>query len=143
MVLRSGTPVHVIAKVFKYLTSNLDRKISHSTISPFNFLEAPVVNSFFFPPTGSEKIVNLIRRQGNKSTDLMNISEFYKFIFNFLSPLIFLAVSMLINNALQEGIFVHECFKTAKIIPIFKSCHSNSTANNWPFSACISCQKYL
>ena len=35
---------------------------------------------------------------------------------------------MLFNNSLSEGIF-HKCFKTAKIIPIFKSGDSNSTVN--------------
>ena len=35
---------------------------------------------------------------------------------------------MLFNNSLSEGIFP-ECFKTAIIIPIFKSGDSNSTAN--------------
>ena len=40
---------------------------------------------------------------------------------------------MLFNNSLSEGIFP-ECFKTAKIIPIFKSGHSNSTVNYRPIS---------
>ena len=40
---------------------------------------------------------------------------------------------MLVNNSLSEGIFP-ECFKTAKIIPIFKSGDSNSTVNNRPIS---------
>ena len=33
-------------------------------------------NSFFFPPSDSEEIVNLIHRQKNKSTELMNIPVF-------------------------------------------------------------------
>ena len=40
---------------------------------------------------------------------------------------------MFFNNSLSEGIFP-ECFKTAKIIPIFKSGDSNSTANYRPIS---------
>ena len=40
---------------------------------------------------------------------------------------------MLINNSLSEGIF-SECFIKAKIIPIFKSGDSNSTANHRPIS---------
>ena len=40
---------------------------------------------------------------------------------------------MLFNNLLSEGIFP-ECFKTAKIMPIFKSGHSNSTENYRPSS---------
>ena len=40
---------------------------------------------------------------------------------------------MLFNNSVSEGIFP-ECFKTAKIIPIFKSGDSNSTVNYIPIS---------
>ena len=40
---------------------------------------------------------------------------------------------MLFNNSVSEGIFP-ECFKTAKIIPIFKSGDSNSTVNYRPIS---------
>ena len=53
------------------------------------------------------------------------------FIYKILAPLIAPTVSMLFNNSLSEGIF-QECFKTAKIIPIFKSGDSNSTANYRP-----------
>ena len=77
-----------------------------------------------------KKIVNLIRRQKNKSTDLMNIPLF---IYKILAPIISLTVSMLFNNSLSEGTFP-ECFKIAKIISIFKSGVSNSTANYRPIS---------
>ena len=87
-------------------------------------------NSFFCSSSDSEEIVNLIRRQKNKSTDLMNIPVF---IYKILAPIISLTVSMLFNNSLSEGIF-SECFKTAKIIPIFKSGDSNSTVNYRPIS---------
>ena len=40
---------------------------------------------------------------------------------------------MLFNNSLSKGIFP-ECFKTAKIIQIFKSGDSNSTVNYRPIS---------
>ena len=55
------------------------------------------------------------------------------FIYKILAPLIAHTVLMLFNNSLSEGIFP-ECFKTAKIIPIFKSGDSNSTANYRPIS---------
>ena len=74
-------------------------------------------NLFFCAPSDVEEIVNLIRRQKNKSTDLMNIPVF---IYEILVPIISPTVSMLFNNSLSEGIFP-ACFKTAKIIPIFKS----------------------
>ena len=91
---------------------------------------ASVENLFFCPPSDSEEIVNLIRRQKNKSTDRMIIPVF---IYTILAPLIAPTVSLLFNNSLSEGIFP-ECFKTAKIIPIFKSGDSNSTANYKPIS---------
>ena len=77
-----------------------------------------------------KEIVNLIRRQKNKSTDLMNIPVF---IYKILAPIISPTVSILFNNSVSEGIFP-ECFKTAKIIPIFKSGDSNSTVNYRPIS---------
>ena len=55
------------------------------------------------------------------------------FIYKILAPLIAPTVSMLFNNSLSEGIFP-ECFKTAKIILIFKSGDSKSTANYRPIS---------
>ena len=83
---------------------------------------------FIFIPFNSEEIVNLISRKKNKFTDLINISVF---TYKFLESLISATVSMRFNNSLSEGIF-QECFKTAKIIPIFKSGDSNSTANYRP-----------
>ena len=129
----------VINNYFSNVSSNLDRNIPNSNISPVNFLGAPVENSFFCPPSDREEIVNLIRRQKNKSTNLMNILVF---IYKILAPIIFPTVSMLFNNSLSECTFP-ECFKTAKIIPIFKSGDSNSTVNYNLFSCCLSCQKYL
>ena len=55
------------------------------------------------------------------------------FIYKILSFLIARTVSMLFNSSLSEGIFP-QCFKTDKIIPIFKSGDSNSTANYRPIS---------
>ena len=115
---------------FLNIASNLDCDIPHSNTSPLYFLGAPVENSFFCSTSDSEEIVNLIRRQKSKSTDLMNIPVF---IYKILAPLIARTVSILFNNSLSEGIFP-ECFKTAKIIPIFKSGDSNSTANYRPIS---------
>ena len=51
----------------------------------------------------------------------------------YLFSSISLTASMLFNNSLSEGIFP-EYFKTAKIIPIFKTGDSNSTVNYRPIS---------
>ena len=76
----------VFNNYFSNVASNLDRNIPHSNISPLNFLGAPVENSFFCAPSDIEEIVNLIRRQKNKSTDLMNIPVF---LYKILAPIIF------------------------------------------------------
>ena len=55
------------------------------------------------------------------------------FIHKILAPIVSPTVSMLFNNSVSEGIFP-ECFKTAKIISIFKFGDSNSTVNYWPIS---------
>ena len=124
-----------IAEVFNNYFSNLA-----SNTSPLNFLGAPVENSFFCSPSDREEIVTLIRRQKNKSTDLKIIPVFiYKILAIIISP----SVSILFINSLSEGTFP-ECFKTAKIIPIFKSGDSNSTVRIIDlFPCCLSCQKYL
>ena len=96
-------------------------------------------NSFFCNPSDREEIVNLIRKQKNKSTDLMNIAVF---IYKMLVPIISPTVLMLFNNSLSEGIFP-ECFKTGKIIQIFKSGDSNSTVNYRPISILPFLLKYL
>ena len=55
------------------------------------------------------------------------------FIYKIFAPIISPTVSMLFNNSVSEGIFP-ECFKTAKIIQIFKSGDSNCTVNYRPIS---------
>ena len=55
------------------------------------------------------------------------------FIYTILAAIISPTVSMLFNNSVSEGIF-HECFKTAKIIPIFESGDTNSTVYYRPIS---------
>ena len=55
------------------------------------------------------------------------------FIYKILAPVISPTVSMVFNNSVSEGTFP-ECFKTAKIIPLFKSGDSNSTVNYRPIS---------
>ena len=104
-------PKYLINNYFSNVASSLDRNIPHANISELNFLGAPAENSFFCSPSDREEIINLIGRQKNKSTDLMNILVF---IYKILAPLISPTVSMLFNNSLSEGIFP-ECFKTAKI----------------------------
>ena len=120
----------VFNNYFSNVASNLDRNNLHSNISPLNFLGAPVENSFFCTPSDREEIVNLIDRQKNKSTDLMNIPVF---IYKILAPIISPTVSMIFNNSVSEGIF-RECFKKAKMIQIFKSGYSNPTVNYRPIS---------
>ena len=99
--------------IFSDIASNLNRNIPHSK---YLFVEIPRSTRgkfIFLLPSDSEVIVNLIRWQKNKSTDLMNIPVF---IYEFLASLISPTVSMLFNNTLSEGIFP-ECFKTAKLFP--------------------------
>ena len=114
----------VIADEFNYyfsnVPSNIVRNIPHSNISPLNFLWAHVENSFFWPFSDREEIVNPIRSQKNKSTDLMNIPVF---IHTILAPLISPTVSILFNSSFSEGIFP-ECFKTATMIAFFSDMHA-------------------
>ena len=83
-------------------TSNLDRNIPHSNISPLNLV----------------------------FLDLMIIPVF---IYKILALLIPPTVPTPFNKSLSEDIFP-ECFKAAKIIPIFKFGDSNSSVNYRPIS---------
>ena len=77
----------VFNNYFSNIASNLHHNIPHSNISPLYFLGAPVENSFFCYHPDSEEIVNLIRRQKRKSTDLMNIPVFiYKILALLIAP---------------------------------------------------------
>ena len=71
----------VFNNYFSNVASNLDSNIPHPNISPLNFLGAPAENSFFCAHSDREEIVDLIHRQKNKSTDLMNIPLFIYPIF--------------------------------------------------------------
>ena len=143
MAPQSVTPqpfAELFNNYFSNVASNLDCNIPHSNISSLNFLWAPVENSLFCPPSDTEEIVNLIRRQKNKSTDLMNIPVF---MYKILAPIIISpTVSMLFNKSLSEVTFP-ECFKKAKIIiPINLVTQILLWIINL-FSCCHSCQKYL
>ena len=89
---------------FSNVASNLDRNIPHSNIFPLNFLGAPVENQFFCSASDREEIVNLIRRQKIKSTDLMNIPIL---IYKILAPLISPTVSMLLLTYCQKAFFLN------------------------------------
>ena len=69
-------------------------------------------NSFFCPPSDSEEIVNLIRRQKSKSTDLLNIPVF---IYKILAPLIAPTVSIIFNNSLLK-VFFQNALKRLKLL---------------------------
>ena len=64
------------------------------------------------------------------------------FIYKILAPIISNTVSMLFNNSVSEGFFP-ECFKTAKIIQIFKPGDSNSTVNYRPISMLLFLSKIV
>ena len=137
-VTHQPLPKYLIT-IFSNVASNLDCNDPHSNISPLNFLGAPVENSFFCTPSDREEIVNLIRRQ-SKSTNLVNIPVF---IYKILAPIISPTVWMLFNNTVSEGIFP-ECFKTAKLIPMFKSGDLHLTVTlypEWPHrqGGCLAC----
>ena len=124
----------VFNNYFSNITFNFDSNIPHSNISPLHFLGAPSCGKFIFLPP-----VILIRRQKNKSTDLMNIPVF---IYRILAPLISPTVSMLFNNSLSQGIFP-ECFKSNKIISILNLVTKIPLRIIDQFSCYTSCQKCL
>ena len=102
----SVSDLTVIAKVFNnfferclqsliaiFLTKIYLHSISWEHLWKMNFSSLPL-------------IVNLIRRQKNKSTDLMNIPVF---IYNISATLISHTVLILFNNPVPEGVFPECC----------------------------------
>ena len=67
-------------------------------------------NSFFRSPSVREEIVNLIRRQKNKSTDLMNIPVF---VYKILAPLISPTVSLFKTHC--QKVFFLNALKLLKL----------------------------
>ena len=102
----------VFNNYFSNVASNLNRNIPHANISPLNFLGAPVENSFFCATSDRDEIVNLIRRQKNKSTDLMNIPVF---IYKILTPIISPTVSMLFIITQCQKVFFLNALKLLKL----------------------------
>ena len=129
----------VFNNYFSNVASNLDGNIPHSNISPLNFLKAPVKNSFFCAPSDRLEIVNLIHRQKNKSTALMNIPVF---IYKILAPIISPTVSMLFNTSLSEGIFP-EWLKQLKVFKFLNLVTQILLCIIDLFPCCLSCKKYL
>ena len=70
-----------------------------------------MVNSLFCAPSDREEIVNLISRQKNKSTNLMNILVI---IYKILPPIIFSTVSML-GRYFCRSVFFLNALKQLKL----------------------------
>ena len=108
-------------------------------ISPLNFLGAPIENSFFCPDSDREEIVNLIRRQKNKSTDLMNIPVL---VYKIFAPLVSSTFLCALITHPQKIVFLN-ALKQQKL---FKFLNLVTQILLWIidlYPCCLSCQKYL
>ena len=95
-------------------------------------------NSFFYPLPDWEEIVNPIRRQKNKSSDLMNIPVF---IYKILAPIISPTDSMLFNNSLSEGVAHATCIVLLTTLKNNDNCYllfEQPSSGHFHATSCVS-----
>ena len=88
-------------------------------------------HSFFFKPTNSYEVFDIISGLNhNKATDIYNFPiSIIKQVSDLISP----AISFVINQSLQHGVFP-EKLKLAKVVPLFKSGSRTVFVNYRPIS---------
>jgi hypothetical protein len=120
---------NILNDYFSSVSENLERSIPHTNVDPLSFV-SPSMNSFVCFPTTDVEIKKLILSHKNKGCDFNSIpSSLYKIIADIIcNPL-----SILINKSFSLGIFP-ECFKTSRLVPIFKKGSKNDCKNYRPIS---------
>ena len=99
-----------------------------------------MTQTIYFSPTDPTEILHTINSlKAKKSTGPDNISSYL--IKKIKSPLSS-PISLLINKSLEDGL-VPDVFKTAKVIPIYKSKNKELLANYRPISLLCSLSKIL
>lgn len=128
---------NIFCNYFSTVATDLSNNAPICNKNPLEYLDAPVVNSFFAHPATVSEVTNLIGSLPNKNSDANNMPTFIlKLLANEVSPLI----SELFNMSLEQGIFP-ECLKTARIVPIFKASDRLVKANYRPISIIVTLSK--
>lgn len=125
-------PVEVATKFNEHYTSIASKLAAIIPVTNLNPLEniPRLPNSFVYLPTDESEIKSIISSFKSKRSDLNSIPSFiFKKVINTISS----HISDLVNSSFFEGLFP-DVFKTARVIPIFKSGPKNLAANYRPIS---------
>ena len=119
---------------FVTVGSNLSKSFSHSCVSNPTALINTNKNSIFLRPISNHEIYKLILElDSNKSTPSTSSSiKLLKMSAKIIVP----ALTIIFNRCLSEGIFP-DIFKTAEVVPIYKSGSKSTISNHRPI--CLLC----
>jgi hypothetical protein len=126
---------------FSHIGKHISNSIPPSSTDPLSFINTPVATpTLEFYPCGPSQFIDLVKSFDNKSSpDLDGIS------INFIKKIsveIALPLSHIFSLSLSQGIFP-EHFKTARVVPIFKTGNRSLCDNYRPISLVKSFSKIL
>ena len=128
-------------KYFVEIGNSLDKNMENQNNTNYSaYLKNPVLHSIVLePPTANEIFYMLLSTYLSKACGCDNISNFFLRIGAFvLAPIL----AVYFEKALELGIFPH-IFKTAKVIPIFKSGNKDNIGNYRPIALLPNLSKIL
>jgi hypothetical protein len=137
-------PTHIANEFnnfFSTIGSKIASSIPHSTIDPLSYIpDSPNTPQLNINLTGPSQIIDLLKSFANKPTlDLDGISIK---LLRFVSHEIAVPLSHIYNLSISQGIFPDK-FKTARIVPVFKSGDSTLCDNYRPIALVKSLSKIL
>ena len=127
-------PVNIAIQFNRYFTSvanNITQKIPRIPRSPLSYLTSPNPESFFIFPCTSDEVTGVIKSLKNGKSSGPNSIPIK--LLKILDPLISIALSVLINESFETGIFPDN-LKIAKVIPVFKKGLTTKKSNYRPIS---------
>jgi hypothetical protein len=126
-------------KYFSNVAKDSCNKIPATHLDPCTYMSTSVTNSLFFSPTNEEEIDNVIAKLKNSSPgfDEIEMKLIRHVKHDILSPL-----THIFNQSFSMGI-VPDHFKTAKVIPVYKTGDKANFSNYRPISILPAFSKIL
>ena len=116
-------------KYYVNIAPKLDQKIPPSNIDPVSFLKGNFPSSMSVLPIAPQDVVNIINQLKNKS----NKNEIPTTLIKDNKHQLAIPISILFNQSITQGKFP-QCFKHAKVIPIYKKGPKHEISNYRPIS---------
>jgi len=121
---------NVINTFFSEVGSNIAESLPESETNFNSYLTGDRPNSFFFSPVSHSDVEQCIKLLKNKSC---NVNYVPAAVYKYVSPLVSPILSDIFNSSVSQGYFP-KLFKTARVIPIFKSGDRSDVNNYRPIS---------